>query len=223
VALDDQISIVVADVLSETYNAATLEKKLGDLDWVSRCGAAHHAVAEALLAAHAVLPLRLFTLFSSDARATAALRKSKARIARAFARVKDRQEWVLRIGKPDPALASTDQRAAGPPRSTSGTTFLQAKAGARQEEARRRAVVATDVVRVFETMHDMADEAATRPIPAGTNLLLDAAFLLPKGRINRVRQALTSAAATLLSEGCSISLTGPWPPYSFASLDKPNG
>ena len=85
------------------------------------------------------------------------------------------------------------------------------------------AVITGDVARVFETVRDMSDEATARPIPPGTDLLLDAAFLLPKRRINRVRQTLTSAAANLLREGCSVSLTGPWPPYSFASLDDANG
>lgn len=226
VALADDMSLVVADVPSETYNAATLEAKLGDLDWVSQCGAAHHAVADALVASHVVLPFRIFTLFSSEAKAVATLRKSQARILEALARVKGRQEWVLRIGRPD--LARQDSPPNRPrrqhaPDSKSGTGFLQAKAEARHAQAQRRARVAGDVAKVFETLRDASDEAAVRPIAPGTTLLLEAAFLLPQRRVTELRRALTKAAANLLREGCAVSLTGPWPPYSFASLDKANG
>jgi hypothetical protein len=219
VALDDEIALVVADVPSEVYNADALEAKLTDLDWVSRCGAAHHAVADALVEKHAVIPFRIFTLFSSEAKALATLRKAKPRIARALARVKGRHEWVLRISKPDPArrLAPTarpDKAAA-----MTGAGFLRAKADARREQTERNRRVAADVASVFETLRGLSDDVATRAIEPGTNLLLDAAFLIPKRRTAPLQKTLTAAAAPLLREGCAVSLTGPWPPYSFAALD----
>ncbi len=222
VALDDEMSLVVANVPSEIYNAAALEPRLSDVDWVSRCGAAHHAVADALSESHVVLPFRFFTLFSTEAKAVATLQKSRSRIAKALARVKGRQEWVLRIGKPNPA-----RREAPPGQSrrdrTSGTGFLRAKAQARQQQTDRNARVAEDAAHVFEILRGISDEAASRPIPPGANLLLDAAFLVPKRRTATLQRTLTDAAAGLLREGCPVSLTGPWPPYSFASLDGNNG
>lgn len=222
VALDDEMSIVVANVPSEIYNAAALEPKMGDVDWVSRCGAAHHAVADALIESHVVLPFRFFTLFSTEAKAVATLRRSRSRIAKALARVKGRQEWVLRIGKPDPARQDTVPDQSRGDR-TSGTRFLRAKAQARQEHTDRNARVAKDAAHVFEILRNLSDEAASRAIPPGTNLLLDAAFLVSKGRTAALQRTLTDAAAGLLREGCPVSLTGPWPPYSFASLDGNSG
>ena len=232
IALDDEMCLVVADVPSAIYNAEALEPKLADLEWVSRCGAAHHAVADALVESHVVLPFRFFTLFSSDAKATATLRKAKARLAKALARVKGRQEWVLRIGKPDPARrapppARPDRpdRPGQPdqPDPNSGTGFLHAKASARRQETERNARIAGDAAAAFEILRGMSDETAARPIPPGTTLLLDAAFLVPKRRTVALQRALADAAASLLREGCPVSLTGPWPPYSFASLDKNHG
>ena len=47
----------------------------------------------------------------------------------------------------------------------------------------------------------------------------DAALLVPPARVETVRDALTRSAERLLRDGCPVSLTGPWPPYSFASMD----
>lgn len=219
-SLGDSVSLIVSDVSSTTYNAESLEAQLADLDWVSRCGAAHHGVSDALAESHAVLPFRLFTIFSSEAKALATLRKAKARIEKALARVQGRQEWVLRIARPDPAsidAGDAGRRAArGAP---SGTSFLRAKADARREETERAARVATDTVAVFERLRAIADDATARPVEPANTVLLDAAFLVPAAQMGAFQQALSEAAAGLLGDGCPVSLTGPWPPYSFASLD----
>src|SRR5688572_25010528 len=73
-AIDEHISLVVSDVPSSAYNADAIESRLSDLDWVSRAGAAHHAVVDHLAeSGHTVIPFRLFTIFSSEAKAIAAL------------------------------------------------------------------------------------------------------------------------------------------------------
>jgi hypothetical protein len=231
-ALDDRVSLIVADVSSDVYNAEQLTTHLADLEWVSRCGAAHHAVSDKLAESYAVLPFRLFTLFSSEAKALSALRKTTTRIAKALDRVKGRQEWVLRIGRPDPArLAAGDEPKTGrtaakakgtataATSSTSGTSFLRAKADARREAAERDARVKTDAAAVFDKLLAMADDATARPVEPAGGLLLDAAFLIRSVDTEAFRDALTEAAAGLLRDGCPVTLTGPWPPYSFASLE----
>jgi Gas vesicle synthesis protein GvpL/GvpF len=217
------MSLVVADVPADSFEAKAVEARLSDLDWVSRCGAAHHAVPDALIESHAVIPLRLFTLFSTEAKARSTFRKSKARIGKALARVKGRQEWVLRIGRPDPGkvVSRTEARTIPSHRGDgkTGTSFLQAKAGVKRDRSERARRVATEAARVFERLDALADASTARPIPPGTNLLLDAAFLIAKRRTAALQRTLTEQAQVLLDDGCQISLTGPWPPYSFASID----
>ena len=126
--LDRSVSLIVADVPPAIYNAETLEARLADLDWVAECGVAHHAVSDALAETSVVLPMRLFTLFSSEAVALATLRRSTSAIAAALKRVTGQQEWVLRIGRPE--TARLDTGAAQAPGVPSGTSFLRAKADA---------------------------------------------------------------------------------------------
>jgi hypothetical protein len=218
VPLSPAISLIVANVPAEIYNAKSIESRLSDLDWVADVGVAHHAVIDAVAEDHAVLPFRLFTLFSSERKATKELDKRRTQIATALQRVSGRQEWVLRIAPPDAALADstpTPERK----QSVTGTNFLRAKADARRTATERASRVTLGVDRVFAALQPLADDVARRPGGDAQGLLLDAAFLVETSRIDAFRETLSETAAGLLRDGCRVSVTGPWPPYSFASLD----
>jgi hypothetical protein len=221
-ALDDAVTLVACAVPSDVYASETLEPKLSDLDWVAAAGAAHHAVIDALAErGHTVLPFRLFTLFSGDDKAVATLRDSREAMARAFDRVRGKEEWVLRIGRPDPARAAHD--VAPPAAKSSGTDFLRGKADAKREAASRSARVKEDAIAAFEALAQLAQAAQTREVDTAGNLVLDAAFLISPSQVTAMRDTLTQRAERLLRDGCPVSLTGPWPPYSFASMDTADG
>ncbi len=219
IRLQDAVSLIASTVPSAIYNAEALEPKLADIDWVAAAGAAHHAVIDALAESGCVvLPFRLFTIFSHERKALDTFRGAREAMDRAFARVRGRQEWMLRIGKPDPARVATPQATETP---ATGTGFLRAKADARRETLARAERVKQDATAAFDAIARLADAAASRPVDPAGSLLCDGAFLVPPSRIDALRDALTRSAAPLLRDGCPVSLTGPWPPYSFATLDGP--
>jgi hypothetical protein len=227
-SLDDRISLVVSDVPSDVYGPGALEPKLSDLEWVGQAGAAHHAVIEALADQGAVVvPFRLFTIYSTDKAAVSALRAAQPALSGVFDRVRGRQEWVLRIGRPDaaravPARSTAEQRTAATPQPAStgrGARFLQAKAQARRERAARAQRVRADAAAAYEALARLADDATMRPVEDQGSLLLDGVFLVRPERVEMMREALTRTVARLLEDGCSVSLTGPWPPYSFSSFE----
>jgi hypothetical protein len=230
VSLTENVSLVVADVPADTYSKDAIEARLKDLDWVARCGAAHHAVADQLAPKHTVVPFRLFTLFSSEDRALSTLGRMARRIDEALERVKGRAEWVLRISRPDPAVmaevvaqarpSAASQKAARP---LSGTSFLAAKAAAKQAAAEVALRVRSGAAAVLEALEAISDQSNQRPIEPATGLLLDAAFLVPARRAAEFKEALSREAAGLLRDGCRVSLTGPWPPYSFVDLETARG
>src|SRR4029079_119227 len=89
-------------------------RALADLAWVSRAAVAHEAVVESFIAETAVLPMKLFTIFTSDERAVAHVRAERQRIAAFVKRVSNHQEWGMRV-----VLDRQRAAAAAPKRKTS--------------------------------------------------------------------------------------------------------
>jgi Gas vesicle synthesis protein GvpL/GvpF len=212
--------LVVADAPPALYDTDTITRGLRELDWVAARGAAHARVVEHFARRHTTLPMKLFTLFTGDERAVAHMRDGEAQVRRVLARVEGRQEWGVRV-RLDPALARRLARRplpAAPPR-RAGTRFLMAK---KQERDVAREVVREGRVAVeeaFESLAGLADATRRRP-PAeldGTRLVLDAALLVPTGRLSRFRATLKRASTGLAARGYRLSLTGPWPAYNFVA------
>src|SRR5688572_31807962 len=95
---------IVSSVPAAQYDEAALASGLQNLDWVGRRAMAHEAVVEHFLAEPAVLPMQLFTLFTSDERALEYVARERRRIDRILARLEGQLEWGLRL--------SFDERAA---------------------------------------------------------------------------------------------------------------
>ena len=89
--------LVVANVPLKAFGQDALDKRLQDVDWMSRCGVAHQAVMDSFLDSDAVVPMTLFTIFANDERALAEARKDPARLEASLDRVAGRAEWVVRV------------------------------------------------------------------------------------------------------------------------------
>jgi hypothetical protein len=220
--------LVVADVPLKAFGQDALNKRLQDVDWMSRCGVAHQAVIESLLGSDAVVPMTLFTIFANDARALAEAKKDAARLNASLDRVAGRVEWVVRVVRGDASASAGADAGAGTmagaaPRS--GREFLQAKVNLRQA-ARRAAEETNQAVRALMTaLSDVADDVSDRTEAltagaVGSTALLDAAFLVARTAEPRFEQAARRLAQPLADRGFRVSVTGPWPCYSFVSAQR---
>jgi hypothetical protein len=240
--------LVVADVPLKEYGQDALNKRLQDVDWMSRCGVAHQAVIESFLGSEAVVPMTLFTIFANDERALAEATKDAKRLEASLDRVAGCVEWVVRVLRGDVAATASGASASAPaavgtgrdavaiaqsavpgarirdtgaaPRS--GRDFLQAKVDQRQA-ARRAAEETSQAVRaLLAALSDVADEVSdrTEALTAGalgTAALLDAAFLVARTAEPEFEQAARRMAQPLADRGFRVSVTGPWPCYSFVA------
>ena len=63
-----------------------------------------------------------------------------------------------------------------------------------------------------------ADARRRRPGPdTPGRLLLEAAFLVPVTRARTFRAEIARRTRALAPQGYDLSLSGPWPPYSFVT------
>ncbi|MBI4266004.1 MAG: GvpL/GvpF family gas vesicle protein, partial [Acidobacteria bacterium] len=89
--------LIVSSVPEREYGEAVLQKGLQRLDWVGQRAVAHEAVVEHFLSSSALVPMPLFTLFTSDRRAVEHVVRDRGRLARILARVEGHLEWGLRL------------------------------------------------------------------------------------------------------------------------------
>jgi hypothetical protein len=216
----DGLWAIAASVPSRDYDEAALAAGLLNLDWVGRRAMAHEAVVEHFLGAPAVLPMQLFTLFTSDERAMEHVRRERARINRILTRVERQLEWGLRLTFDEKAASA----ARTPSRETSGSAYLARKRDQLSAARLRLTDARAEADRLYRAMSreatDARRRAATEEAAPGSRLLLDAAFLVPGRRSGAFRSALRRNARKLGASGVVVSLTGPWPPYNFVAPAK---
>lgn len=208
--------LVVADAPLDRYAGAAIDRRLPDLDWVSACALAHEAVVEHVARLGTVVPMKLFTLFTTEARALAHVRRRRRALARVISRIAGRQEWGVRI-RVEATAAPSDGRPRAP-RSLSGTQFLLRKQ--RESAARRRATAAAPPVRrALRALGAISDAARRRAIPVQASrvsgMVADVVYLVKTADRPRFAAAVERARRGLAEQGFAIIITGPWPPYHF--------
>jgi hypothetical protein len=212
--------LVAADAPLDRYGEKPIEKGLQDLAWVSSVAVPHEAVIEHLARAGTVVPMKLLTLFNSDDRALEHVAKERRRIDRVVERIEGREEWGLRVTLDELSAIGKARSEAHKiaDRGSPGAAFLLRKKK-EQDAARELLENARDRAdELYEELAKKADDARRRPPPPGEigkRVLLDAAFLLRRGKTKPFQAAVRGQAKKLASLGYEITLTGPWPAYNF--------
>src|SRR5262245_17221828 len=163
--------------------------------------------------------MKLLTIFNSDERAIEHVRADRARIDALVKRVANHHEWGVRVVL-DRVRAV---KAAAPPRAgeaaTSGLAYLTRKKAQRDASVELAERARESVAALYDRLSAKARVARRRaaaemPVQGGP-LLLDAAFLVPRSRAKTFQALAAREARTLSRNGYGVTLTGPWPPYTF--------
>src|SRR4051812_16957922 len=219
-ALAPSFWLVIASVPLEQYGPEALEPSLKNVSWVTDVALAHERVVEhfARQAGATVIPMKLFTMFSSNKLAVAETRSRISTLQSVVGRIAGCEEWGVRITRPPSAAVGTPRRAAN---AASGTEFLATKKAARDRARQSASAAAEAAEQAFSTLSAIARDARRRhgaPDGATAPPLLDAAFLVPAGRRHRFKTAVKALADA--SEGTLVTLTGPWPSYNFIDAES---
>jgi hypothetical protein len=224
-AAGSALYVVTSRVPLDVYGPEQLEPRLRDLDWVADVAVAHERVVQQLAgrAGATVVPMKMFTMFSTLEKALADVTGRRRAIDRAIARVAGCEEWGIRITKTTgmaPAVRTDGHPAR---RVASGRAFLAARkeardAAAASKEAARRAAAVT-----FARLERLARDARRRDERSepGTNPpILEAAFLVRATARGRFRAEARRQAVACATAGAALVLTGPWAPYNFVGAEE---
>jgi hypothetical protein len=231
VATHGELSALVSWVRLEEFGAEPLRRNLEDLEWVERTARAHDAVLARALAADALVPFRLCTIFTDEAHLQDMLDRERQHLLDALERLRGHAEWSVKVlvdqGKLEaaarersPALAPATADAEG---EAPGRAFFARRKldQALQDEARAMAGAAAE-----EIHGRMEQEAAgaTRLPPQDPGLSRRAGQMVLNGAylVHRSRGPEFVAVARELGErhrgiGLEVEVSGPWAPYNFVT------
>ena len=225
VASSDGICAIYTAVNPNEFSQEAIDSRAGDLEWLGAIGYRHQAVVADLMKRTAIIPLRAFTLFTSEEAVRGFLHEQREMLEKSLDRLDGKQEWTLRV-EFDPArwsealtgrvesLRDLQQQIAD---AAPGKAFLLKK---KLDDERKRASHAAEQDVVAEIERLVLEKLRCEAV-AETRERRDGAFPQINVLINRdedaglqeLHEELTSRYA---AEGVTLGLTGPWPPYTFA-------
>lgn len=221
------------------FGEAALRRNLEDLDWLEGVARAHHAVIGAVARQGPLVPMRLATVYRTEASLKGMLEEHGSEFREALRRIGTRKEWGVKIyATPESGQGGAQrERAAGRAAARPGSQARGTGAGAgaaylrrrRDElsaakETRRSAMASTRAV--HDQLSRLAGQARLHPPQApqltGSKepMLLNAAYLLDDAEVERFRAAVAALAKE--HPGIRLQMNGPWPPYSFTGTDDGN-
>jgi hypothetical protein len=220
------LTAVAENVGLGEFGADALRSNLEDMAWLEATARAHHRVIGAVAQQGPLVPMRLATVYESDASLAAMLADRGADFHAALARISGREEWGVKAYTARRSEPAASEDGAGSPGTGTGAgaAYLQRRRDhlAAQKDARR------DVLACAEAVHHELSRYAvgTRLHPlqspqlTGTKepMILNAAYLLDESRGEDFAAVVTALGER--SPGVRLELTGPWPPYSFAGIEE---
>ena len=223
-AVADDLFLVTSRVPLDVYGSPHLEARLRNLDWVAEAAVAHERLVEhfARRPGTTIVPMKMFTMFSSIEKALEDVRGKRREIGDAIRRIRGCEEWGIRITRPAAALSTPRgprrRRTVQSPRS--GTAFLTARKQAREAAQATRGATREAADRAFVKLRRLARAVRRRDDhhPPGVNPpILEAAFLVPATARGRFKAEAKRQAASCAALGAAMALSGPWPAYNFVN------
>lgn len=209
------VGVVVSAVEIAAFEGEVLEENLGRSRWLEETVQGHHRVVQALMDGGTVLPMRFGSIFSDEDSLRSMLKANGRSLVDLLDRLRGQVEfgvtvWAQRTG------GEVQPSATG---ATSGRDYL------RRRKAELQAASAADQadVTLLEGIHAaLADQSAQSSLletrRADPAVLLSAAYLVPLDAVDSFCLQVEHVQARH-ADRCRLELTGPWPPYSFVSLD----
>ncbi len=226
------ISAVFTPVDAEAFSQSVIDQRASDLEWLGAIGYRHQAVVSQLMKSTALVPLRAFTLFSSEEALRNYLAENGELLAKALQRLDGKQEWTLRIElepeKWSEAVTGRVESLSNLQReidsASPGKAFLLRK---KLDDERKRASHAAEESLVGEIEQAVLAKLVCETV-AESRDRRDGAFPQINVLINRDEEAVLQELHGELTtryerEGVTLGLLGPWPPYTFAGGNPERG
>jgi Gas vesicle synthesis protein GvpL/GvpF len=228
--VEDGLALLATWVPGSEFGEAPLRRNLNDLGWLEQVARAHEDALDRVLRHAAVVPLRLTTIFESEASATRMLAQRAAALRTALDALGGRQEWSVKLLADVDAFAAAGPALDGPEETGSasaGTAYLLGRRAERAQREHASRLAATVAADVHARLADWAIDAVVRPAQNRElsghrgEMLLNGAYLVETEKVPQLQALVEGLRERHSGVGARIELTGPFPPYNFVpELDR---
>lgn len=223
-----EVAAVFSAVPLEIFNAPPGSAHLHDLSWIAPRARRHERVIETVMQRSPVLPARFGTVLASVAALERLMVRNAGAIREFLGRMADREEWSVKAfvdaPKTEAWLATAETLPAAIPGGgplSPGLRYMHSRrlhlhARQRFEDWCRQTAadvgqsLAADAVDLCPLRLQSGETTRAEPTS-----ILHCALLVLKNRVAAWRQRAAGIEAQYADRGLSLTVCGPWPPYSF--------
>lgn len=222
----DSLCAFYSSVDAADFSQPVIDGRSKDVEWLGRIGYRHQTVMASLMRGGTVIPLRAFSLFANESSLRAHLLKESKKFSTILDRLEGKQEWTLRIEFDPERWSEALVRRVGSLRAIAGEmqnapegkAYLLKK---KLEEEKKRASRDAEQEVVGEVESAVMKKLACDTV-AESRLQRGGAFpqinvLLNRDEESRLQELRDDLSRRYEADGVSLALTGPWPPYTFAT------
>jgi len=233
-ATHDNLSALVSKVRLEEFSAEALKRNLEDLGWVERTARAHDAVLARALAADALVPFRLCTIFTDEAHVRDMLERERDSLLEELERLRGHAEWSVKLladprrveaaaRERSPAFAATTTNSEG---QGAGRAFFERK---KQDQTLRDEARAMAEAAAEEAHARLRGEAAAATLlppqhpelsRRSGQMLLNGAYLVHRSKAAEFARVVSELGERHREIGLDLELSGPWAPYNFVAASE---
>jgi hypothetical protein len=230
------LSALVSSVRLEEFGADALKRNLEDLGWVERVARAHDAVLARALAADALVPFRLCTIFTDEAHVLDMLDQERESLERALERLRGHAEWSVKLladprrleaaaRERNPAFAATTAASEG---EGAGRAFFERRKldQTLRDEARSMAEAAAEEAHARLRQEAVAATLLPPQHPElsrrSGKMLLNGAYLVHRSKGAELARVASELGERHRDIGVELELAGPWAPYNFVTPTDPD-
>lgn len=217
------IVAVVSRASKEEFSESALGRLEKDIKELTEKVRLHETVVEEVMAQAPVLPLRFMTLFNTEDRLLEALRPHQNAFRTFLGEMQDKAEWAVKLyldaNQAISYLLSGSLKTEQESPQASGERYLfqkQLQKRAREELVEAKAMLCQELYHRLSSLS--VSSKRLRLLKAEGSMVFNAAFLVPRDRLEAFHRELDHLAGDYHKRGFLLHLSGPWPPYNFCPV-----
>jgi len=225
-----EIAAVVAEVNIEDFTGPESQPKMEDLAWIGPRALRHEEVVLSAMEHGLVLPVRFGTVFSSLTATAEPLRQRQDVLMKFFRDTIDKKEWTLKgyVDRPQARARMTAARLAAEKEQLAGLSpgkryFLEQKikGAVDKDVAIWLKEMGRDILSVAKKMSVGFSECRLQSQDVtgrDEEMFFHGALLVPDASMAILERMTDEWNKRRESQGLSLELSGPWPPYHFSPV-----